>query len=78
MNKNNCPSVLNPDQSDINIDGWGDVCDHYYDNHGVLDTIDNRLYDVNSDQVDAEADRIGDVRDPIVDADRDDYTSDVD
>jgi hypothetical protein len=24
----NCPSTSNPDQSDLNVDGIGDVCDH--------------------------------------------------
>jgi len=37
----NCPGVDNPDQSDVDGDGIGDVCDDDNDNDGVINTKDD-------------------------------------
>ncbi|MEY3784230.1 MAG: hypothetical protein RLZZ230_552, partial [Candidatus Parcubacteria bacterium] len=39
----NCPLQANPNQSDIDGDGAGDVCDTDADGDGVLDNIDSCL-----------------------------------
>lgn len=33
----NCPTVMNADQTDTDKDGFGDVCDDDIDNDGELD-----------------------------------------
>jgi hypothetical protein len=79
--RDNCPSVYNPDQSDLDEDGLGDVCDPDDDNDGVLDAVDNCPFDANPDQIDIDQDGIGDVCDPsneIPDTDGDLVTDDID
>lgn len=60
--KDNCPSVANPDQKDTNANTIGDVCDDT-DYDGVINNIDNCLAEPNQDQRDIDGDGIGDTCD---------------
>lgn len=70
----NCPDQANPDQSDQDHDGRGDVCDSVTgescsksttdsDSDGIPDACDNCPSVANPDQKDADADTIGDACD---------------
>jgi hypothetical protein len=50
----NCPDVLNPDQTDTDGDGWGDICDNCPDL-------------ANPDQLDTDGDGIGYICDRLID-----------
>lgn len=63
----NCPTTWNADQSNIDADGQGDVCDPDDDNDGVADTADNCPLVFNSSQTDIDADGLGDTCDPVDD-----------
>jgi hypothetical protein len=58
----NCVSVANPEQIDINQNGRGDVCDDY-DKDGVINSVDNCQDTPNRNQADEDGDNIGDVCD---------------
>ena len=59
----NCPNTSNPDQSDNDQDGVGDVCDTDDDNDSFLDDQDNCPNTFNTNQSDIDQDGIGDVCD---------------
>jgi hypothetical protein len=69
----NCTGVSNSDQSDIDGDGKGDVCDDDIDGDGVLNGSDDFPTDPsetkNTDALMADGDLLGDNIDPDADAD---------
>jgi hypothetical protein len=58
----NCPETANPDQTDANADGIGDVCADA-DEDGVVDGADNCARVPNPGQLDGDADGVGDTCD---------------
>lgn len=58
----NCVTVVNPDQIDIDNNGRGDTCDDF-DRDGVINATDNCPDDANRAQKDIDGDGIGDVCD---------------
>lgn len=60
----NCPFISNPNQSDLNGDGIGDVCSDL-DDDGLIDGIDNCPFSANPNQQDSDGDGIGDTCDLV-------------
>ena len=65
----NCPNDANPDQTDTDLDGDGDVCDTDDDDDTVLDVNDNCQFTPNPNQSDIDTDGLGDVCDSDPDGD---------
>jgi endonuclease/exonuclease/phosphatase family metal-dependent hydrolase len=65
----NCPSVFNPIQGDMDADGIGDDCDDDKDGDGYLNASDNCPAFSNAAQRDIDFDGIGDECDPDIDGD---------
>ncbi len=65
----NCPVDANADQSDVDIDGIGDVCEADGDQDGTIDDYDNCVSVANVDQADNESDGQGDACDDDDDID---------
>ncbi|OZV71029.1 reprolysin-like metallopeptidase [Winogradskyella aurantia] len=59
----NCPAIANTDQSDLDNDSIGDVCDDDIDGDGVPNANDNCPNTPNADQADSNNNGIGDVCD---------------
>jgi len=58
----NCVSVSNPDQTDVNSNGRGDACDDF-DQDGIINSQDNCPNNPNRNQLDEDGDGIGDACD---------------
>lgn len=59
-----CPNLANPDQSDTDHDGVGDLCSDDDDGDGIDDDEDNCPTTLDPRQTDTDGDGIGDVCDP--------------
>jgi subtilisin-like proprotein convertase family protein len=59
----NCPSIANVDQSDLDNDNIGDVCDDDIDGDSILNGDDNCPNTPNADQADSNGNGIGDACD---------------
>ena len=66
--RDNCPVDANANQSDLDRDGFGDVCDDDTDNDGVLNA-DDRCEGIKDSGVDSDDDGIDDICDTDKDGD---------
>lgn len=67
--EDNCPSVSNSQQRDLDEDGLGDTCDLDRDGDGVLDAMDNCVETANASQLDLDEDGTGSACDEDLDGD---------
>ncbi|KAL3841479.1 hypothetical protein ACJMK2_019620 [Sinanodonta woodiana] len=64
--KDNCKLVPNSNQGNYDLDDLGDECDLDKDNDGILDRLDNCIFDTRKDQTDSDGDKVGDVCDNCI------------
>ncbi|MEO1623723.1 MAG: thrombospondin type 3 repeat-containing protein [Bacteroidota bacterium] len=76
--RDNCRLAANTDQSDIDGDGIGDVCDDDLDGDGIVNADDNCPYHANPNQEDQDNDGIGDSCETTADGDGDGIPNDLD
>ncbi len=76
--EDNCPFIHNPDQTDTDEDGIGDLCEPDTDGDGVIDDYDNCVYTVNPDQEDINNNNTGDICEDDNDSDDDGIPNKID
>jgi hypothetical protein len=75
-----CPSMFDPDQTDIDRDFLGSPCDPDDDGDGDLDGLDNCPFQPNADQADSDMDAVGNFCDncpTAANSDQEDFDGDL-
>ena len=67
--QDNCYTVANANQADLDHDSFGDACDPDDDGDGIDDVVDNCPVNANNNQTETDGDGLGDACDPDDDND---------